>query len=151
MPLYSKQMIAGWADMDFSSQMRGGAYLDKACDARLMFLAEHGYPMSEFLRLKLATVAMKDELEHYRQVGLHQAITVTLELGGLSLDGSRWRIRHEILRADGKICARVTSIGGWLDLSERKLVAPPEGLLAAWKTLSPTGDYAELGSTVERG
>jgi acyl-CoA thioester hydrolase len=143
-------MIAGWADMDFNSHLRAGAYIDKACDVRLMLLAEQGYSMAELLRLKLGTVAMKDELEHYRHVGLHQEISVTLALAGISPDGSRWRIRHEFLRADGKICARVTSIGGWLDLGERKLVAPPGGLLAAWKTLSPTSDFTELGSTVER-
>ncbi len=71
MPVYSKPMIAGWADMDFNSHLRAGAYIDKACDVRLMLLAEQGYSMAELLRLKLGTVAMKDELEHYRHVGLH--------------------------------------------------------------------------------
>jgi hypothetical protein len=59
-------MLANWADMDFNSHMKGTAFLDKACDARLMFLTEHGYPMSEFSRLKLGPVAMRDELEYQR-------------------------------------------------------------------------------------
>jgi acyl-CoA thioester hydrolase len=150
MTTYSTKMSAGWADMDFHSHMRGAAFLDKACDARLMFLAGHGYPMNELLRLHLGTVAMKDEIEYYRDVALHQDITVTLSLGGMAPDGSRWRLRHEMLRGDGKICARVTCIGGWLDLAERKLVAPPAGLVAALKSLSPTSDYTELRSTLER-
>lgn len=149
--MYSKKLTANWADMGSHSNMRGSAFLDKAADARLMFLAEHGYPVSELKRLGLATVAMKDEVEYYRDLALHQEITVTLALGGVAPDGSRWRIRHELTRGDGKICARVTSIGGWLDLAERKLVAPPPGVLAAWKTLSPTTDYLELSSTLESG
>lgn len=148
MTTYSTRMTAGWADMDFHSHLRGSAFLDKACDVRLMFLAEHGYPMSELLRLHLGTVAMKDEIEYYRDVALHQDITVTLALGGMAPDGSRWRLRHEMLRADGKICARVNSIGGWLDTVQRKLVAPPAPLVAALKTLSPTSDYTELRSTL---
>ncbi|MEO8565016.1 MAG: thioesterase family protein [Betaproteobacteria bacterium] len=134
--------------MDFNSHMKGTAFLDKACDARLMFLTEHGYPMSEFSRLKLGPVAMRDELEYFKEVGLLQEISVTLALAGMSNDGSRWMLRHEILRADGKLCARVTSSGGWLDLTDRKLVAPRSGLLGAWKALSQTSDFQELPSSI---
>jgi len=146
--MYSKQMMACWADMDFNSHMKGTAYLDKACDVRLMFMAESGYPMSELVRLKFGPVAMKDELEYFKEVGLLQEISVTLALAGMSLDGSRWLLRHEILRLDGKLCARVTSWGGWLDLDARKLIAPPEGLLSAWKSISRTSDFKELPSSV---
>jgi len=136
--MYSKQMTAGWADMDFNSHMRNTAYLDKAVDVRFMFLAEHGYPIGEFVRLKLGPVALKDELEYYREIQLLQEFTV------MSPDGMRWRLRHEVLRSDGKICAKITSIGGWLDLAARKLIVPPEGLMATWKKLTPTTDYTEL-------
>ena len=142
--MYSKQMTAGWADMDFNSHMRNTAYLDKAVDVRFMFLAEHGYPIGEFVRLKLGPVALKDELEYYSEIQLLQEFTVTLELAGMSPDGMRWRLRHEVLRSDGKICAKITSIGGWLDLAARKLIVPPEGLMATWKKLTPTTDYTEL-------
>ena len=56
----------------------------------------------------------RDELEYYREIQLLQEFTVTLELAGMSPDGMRWRLRHEVLRSDGKICAKITSIGGCL-------------------------------------
>ena len=122
--LYSKVMFAGWGDMDFNSHMKNTAFLDKSADVRMLFFAEHGFPTTEFARLKLGPVILKDEAEYHKEVGLLQEITVTLAIAGLSDDGSRFLIRNEILRHDGKLCARVTSAGGWIDLLARKLVAP---------------------------
>jgi acyl-CoA thioester hydrolase len=87
---------------------------------------------------------MKDEVEYRKEVGLLQEITVTLAVAGLAPDGSRFVLRNEILRPDGKLCASVTTTGGWLDLAARKLVAPPAGLLAALQSLPRTSDFAAL-------
>jgi acyl-CoA thioester hydrolase len=147
--MYSKTLYAGWSDMDFNSHMRNTAYLDKSADVRQMFLIEHGFPMEEFVRLKIGPVVMKDEVEYFREVGLQQQITVTYVLAGQSDDGSRFLLRHEIFRADGKLSARVTSAGGWLDLNERKLIAPPPALLAAMNLLARTSDFAVLPSSIK--
>jgi acyl-CoA thioester hydrolase len=74
----------------------------------------------------------------------------TLSVAGLAEDGSRWIIRNEFFRPDGKLAARVTSAGGWLDLSARKLVAAPAGLLATMKELSRSGDFQELPSNIRQ-
>jgi len=146
--MYTKKLYAGWADMDFNSHMKNTAYLDKTADVRQMFLMEHGFPMEEFARLRVGPVVMKDEVEYFREVGLQQEITVTYVLAGHAADGSRFLLRHEIFRADGKLAARVTSTGGWLDLDERKLIAPPPALLAAMNELDRTSDFIVLPSSV---
>lgn len=147
--MYSKILYAGWADMDFNSHMKNTAYLDKSADVRQMFLMEHGFPMEEFSRLRIGPVIKKDEVEYFSEVGLQQQITVTYALAGHSLDGSRVLYRNEILRADGKLCARVTSTGGWLDLDARKLIAPPPALLAAMNSLEKTDDFVELPTSIK--
>lgn len=147
--MYAKTLFASWADMDFNSHMRNTAFLDKSADVRMMFFAENGFPMSEFLRLRLGPVVMKDEVEYRREVGLLQEITVTLALAGHSDDGSRFQLRNEILQRDGTLCARVTSTGGWLDLAARKLVAPPEALHKAMQSLPQTSDFQVLPSSVK--
>ena len=147
--MYSKPMIAGWGDMDFNAHMKNTAFLDKSADVRMMFFSENGFPMAEFSRLKLGPVIMKDEVEYQMEVGLLQEIRVTMAIAGLSPDGSRFQIRNEIFRSDEKLCARVTSTGGWLDLSARKLVAPPAALLSALQTLEKTTDFLVLPSSVK--
>jgi acyl-CoA thioester hydrolase len=92
---------------------------------------------------------MKDEVEYFREVGLQQQITVTYMLAGQADDGSRFLLRHEIFRPDGKLSARVSSAGGWLDLNERKLIVPPPALLAAMNALERTSDFTVMPSSVK--
>jgi acyl-CoA thioester hydrolase len=147
--MYSKILFASWADMDFNSHMRNTAFLDKSADVRMMFFSENGFPVEEFMRLRLGPALMKDEVEYRREVGLLQEITVTLAIAGYSEDGSRYLIRNEIFRSDGTLCAKVTSTGGWLDLTARKLVAAPPALHKAMKSLSQTGDFMILPSSIK--
>lgn len=147
--MYTKTLYAGWGDMDFNSHMKNTAYLDKTADVRQMFLKEHGFPMEEFVRLRIGPVVKKDEVEYFSEVGLQQHIEVTYALAGHSPDGSRFLLRHEIFRPDGKLAARVTSTGGWLDLDARKLIAPPPALLAAMNSLEKTDDYVELPTSIK--
>jgi acyl-CoA thioester hydrolase len=147
--MYTKTLLAGWSDMDFNSHMRNTAYLDKTADVRQLFLAEHGFPVEAFARLRIGPVIMKDELEYFKEVRLLQEITITYALAGQSLDGSRFLLRHEVFRPDGKLSARVTSAGGWLDLAERKLIVPPPALLAAMNALERTSDFTVLPSSIK--
>lgn len=146
--MYAKTLLASWADMDFNAHMRNTAFLDKSADVRMMFFAEHGFPASEFSRQRLGPVIMKDEVEYRKEVNLLQELEVTLAIAGHSEDGSRFVIRNEIFRPDRTLCARVTSSGGWLDLSARKLVIPPAALFNAMSSLPQTSDYTVLPSSV---
>jgi len=147
--MFAKKMMAGWGDMDFNSHMRNTAFLDKAGDVRMLFLSEHGFPMSEFMRLKIGPVVMKDEIAYLKEVLLLEEITVTLSLAGLAEDGSRWILRSDIIRPNGKLAARVNSTGGWLDLAARKLITPPAALMATWQVLDQTEDFQELPSSIK--
>ena len=144
--MYEKTFHAGWGDMDFNSHMRNTAYLDKAADVRMMYFAENGFPMSEFVRLRLGPVILEDRLEYQKEIGLLQPVRVTLAAAGLSGDGARWILRNEFFRADGKPAARVTSVGAWLDLEARRLAAPPEPLRQALRSLARTEDFRVLGA-----
>lgn len=103
--------------MDFNSHMRNTAFLDKSADVRMMFFAEHGFPMGEFVRQQIGPVIRKDEIEYFREIRLLEDFRVTLALAGLSDDGSRFVLRNEFSRVGEQLAARVTSAGGWLDLS----------------------------------
>jgi acyl-CoA thioester hydrolase len=147
--MYEKTFIAGWGDMDFNSHMRNTAYLDRAADVRMLYFSENGFQMTEFMRLRIGPVIMKDELEYFKEVQLLETLKVALSQAGMAEDGSRFLLRNEIFRNDGKLAARVTSVGGWLDLGSRKLVVPPEGLLKAMLSLPKTEDFQTLTSSVK--
>lgn len=141
--MYEKKLMAGWGDMDFNSHMRNTAYLDKSADVRMMYFADCGFPMSEFMRLRLGPIIMKDEVEYFREFHLLDELDITFSLAGLSEDGSRMILRNEFFRK-GTLAARVTSAAGWLDLSTRKLTCPPEKLVRALHDLERSADFKDL-------
>jgi len=146
--MYEKTFVAGWGDMDFNSHMRNTAYLDKSADIRMMYFSENGFPMSEFVRLQVGPVIMKDEVEYFKEVSLLETLKVTLVQAGMSEDGSRFLLRNEFYRSDGKLAARVTSAGGWLDLMARKLIVPSDTLFRSMQSLPKTDDFQVLKSSI---
>lgn len=147
---FSISTLAAWADMDANAHMANFAYLNKCVDARMGFFKAHGFPVTEFAKRRIGPVVRRDELEYFREIGLLEPITVTLELSGLAPDGSRFRLRNEIRNGDGKLAARITSEGGWLDLAKRKLIAPPEDLLEALQAMPPAAEFERLPSSIRK-
>ena len=141
--MYEKTLFAGWGDMDFNSHMRNTAYLDKSADLRMMYFADCGFPMAEFMRLRLGPVVMKDEVEYLREFHLLDPVRITMAIAGLSEDGSRMMLRNDFYKND-TLAARVTSTAGWIDLARRKLVCPPADLLGHLRALDRSEDYRDL-------
>jgi acyl-CoA thioester hydrolase len=141
---YAKEFLAGWATMDFNGHMANTSYLNLAADVRMAFFAEHGFPPSEFRRLALGPVVRKEELEYFREIGLHDTVTVTYAVLAMSADGARFVVENEVWSAEGERAATVRSTGGWLDLRARKLVAPPATLLAVFAQVPRAPGFVEL-------
>lgn len=143
---FTRTFHVRWGDMDFNAHMKNTAYLDICGDVRMMFFAENGFPMREFERLRIGPVILRDELDYHRELKLLETVTVDLVLAGLSEDNFRFRIKNHFTREDAQIAARVTSLGGWLSLEARRLVAPPEALLQALLAMPRSDDFETLPS-----
>ena len=148
--IFERPFHVAWAHLDANGHMANTAYLDIVVDLRFMYFTECGFPPDEFARLRLGPVVRRDEVDYHRELRLLQAFKVNMLLAGISHDASRFRIRNEIRRDDGELAARITTLGGWFDLAARKLVAPPEKLAEALRTLERTDDFQELESSVKK-
>ena len=147
---FSISTIAGWADMDANAHMANFAYVSKCVDSRMAFFNQNGFPVTEFAKRQIGPVVRRDELEYFREIALHEPLTVTLVLGGLAADGSRFRLVNEVLKAGGKLAARIRSEGGWLDLVARKLIVPPADLLAALNKMPHATEFEQLPSSIRK-
>jgi len=141
---YAKVFLSGWGTMDFNGHMANTAYLDLAADTRMAFFSEHGFAPSQFRQLALGPVVRKDEIEYFREVGLHDSVTVTYAVLAMSADGARFVIENEVWSASHERAATIRSTGGWLDLRARKLVAPPAALLAVFVKVPRAPGFVEL-------
>lgn len=124
-----------WADMDPNGHMRHSAYADYAADQRLVLLAQWGYDIKEFGRLRLGPILFREETVFLKEVHIGEEIRVDSRLRSVSDDGGRWSIIHTIYKADGRVAATITVDGAWLNLDQRKLTTPPAELANSFRAL----------------
>lgn len=139
--IFEKSFHAGWASMDFNGHMGNTAYLDYSVDTRMAYFASQGFPVSEFQRLRFGPVIKTDSVEYYREIRLMETFKVRFEISGLAENASRFRIVNTFFLEDDTPAARVTTLGGWLSFTERKLIVPPDGIRNALHNLSKTVDF----------
>lgn len=139
---FRRTFHVGWGDLDSNGHMKNTSYLDTAADVRMMYFASQGFSMQEFERLHVGPVIFRDELEYFRELRLLDPIDVTLAAAALSDDGSRYTLVNEFFTGGGKIAARVSSSGAWLDLAARKLTRPPLEIARAMSSLTRTKDFS---------
>lgn len=123
------------------SFLKNTAYLDLAANVRVAYLAAAGFTIESFARMLFGPVIRREELEYLREPRLMEPVRVTLVLAGLSEDGSEFRLRNEFWSESGTLVARLTSVGGWIDLRIRRPVTPPPALAAALGALDRAPDF----------
>ena len=148
-PIFEKYFEAGWRDLDANGHVANTTYLEFAVDMRIVFFASCGFPPQSFLKHGFGPVIKSDFVEYFRELMVLERFRATIENGGFSEDGSRFRVVNNLYKDDGVHAARITSIGGWLSLNERKLIAPPEAIKEAWNSLPKTEDFEILKSSIK--
>lgn len=149
-PIFEKHFEAGWRDVDANGHVANTSYIEFAVDMRVAFFASCGFPPRDFLKYGFGPVIKSDFVEYFRELVMLEQFTVTIENGGFSEDGSRFRVVNNIYKEGRVPVARITSIGGWLSLRERKLVTPPNILKDAWQKLPKTEDFEILKSSITK-
>jgi acyl-CoA thioester hydrolase len=147
---FEKRFQVGWRDVDPNGHVANMVYLEYAVDTRIAFFETNGFPPANFLKHGFGPVIKSDFTEYFREAVMLDELSVTIENGGNSEDFSRFRVVNAIYKAGGELAACVTSIGGWLDLKQRKLIEPPDEIKAAWRTLHRTEDFEELRSSIQK-
>ena len=148
--VFKKQFEVGWRDVDLNGHLANMVYLSYAVNTRVAYFASRGFAPGEFQSQGFGPVIKTDLTEYFREFKMLERMTVTMENGGNSEDGSRFKVVNNFYKDDGTHAARVTSIGGWLGLKERKLIEPPDVLKDAWASLTKTQDFEELRSSIKR-
>lgn len=141
---YSKNFEVIWADMDPNRHMRHTAYNDYAAQVRVSFMVDNGLSLEEMEKLQLGPVLFKEETVFLSEIRMGEQIKVDIQIAGLSNDGERWKMVHHIFKSDGKLSAIISVEGAWIDMTQRKLKAPPEKLTANFNELPKTADYQEI-------
>ncbi len=141
---YAKSYELRWSDADANGHVRHSVYSELGAEVRIAWLKEGGFPWKRFEELGVGPVLLREELEYRREIGLGERVRIDVVAVGLSPDGARWKLRHDLHKEDGELAGRVTVLGGWLDLAARRLVVPPEPLAALLRATARAPEFEEL-------
>lgn len=150
MSIFERRFTVGWRDVDPNGHVANMVYLEYAVDTRIAYFASQGFGPMNFVMHGFGPVIKSDHVEYFREAVMLDELRVTNENGGHAADGSRFRVVNNIYKTSGELAARVTSIGGWLSMKERKLIEPPDEIKNAWLTLERTDDFEDMRSSIKK-
>jgi acyl-CoA thioester hydrolase len=135
---YSKTYAIRWSDIDANGHVNYAAYIDAAGDLRYHFFTEHNFPPERFQQLGIGPIYTAIHALFFREVRMGEIVTITYALSGLSPQGGRWKVHHDILKANGKKAVTIDLEGTILDLASRQPVLPTPELLQTFNLIPRT-------------
>jgi len=144
---YSRTHEIRWSDIDANGHVNYAAYIDAGGDLRYRFFAEHGFPPGKFLELGVGPVYTSINARFFREVLMGETVTITYVLSGLSPQGARWKVHHDVFKSNRKKAVSIDLEGTLLDLSTRKAVIPTPDLLQTFNLIPRASDFEILSET----
>jgi acyl-CoA thioester hydrolase len=141
---YAKPYEIRWSDLDANGHVNYSAYIDAAGDQRYRFFTEHNYPPEKFQQLGIGPVYTAIHAEFFREVRMGETVTITFALSGLSPSGARWKVHHEVLKANRKRAVSLDIEGTILNLTSRLPTRPSPELLQTFNLIPRTSGFEIL-------
>ncbi|HIE45318.1 MAG TPA: thioesterase [Flavobacteriaceae bacterium] len=141
---YKIKFHTRWSDFDANKHMRHTAYNDYAAEARLRFLTENGFSIEVMEKNNIGPVLFSENTLFKREIKLGEDIHVELFLEAASSKGERFKIMQHVYREDGVLAATISVYLAWIDLSKRKLTAPPKEILKTLEFMDKLPNFEEI-------
>ncbi|MFG2375158.1 acyl-CoA thioesterase [Streptomyces sp. NPDC048504] len=111
-------------ETDSLGHLNQSVYLQYAEHARWALLQAAGVGQAELLGQGVAPVVLETTIRYLRELRAGEDVEVScvFEWG----EGKTFRVLQTITKTDGTVSAEAASVGGLLDLEQRKLVAQPQ-------------------------
>ena len=142
--MYIKEFEVRWNDIDANRHLANSAYINYMSHTRLSFMLENGFGQAELAQKNICSVVFFEHMFYFKEAFLGESIRVSLQLKGISEGGMYFQFLHNFYNEQGINIARCEMMGGWINLSERKLRELPEDLLKNLNSLSKTDDFKIL-------
>jgi acyl-CoA thioester hydrolase len=147
---YAKTFTVRWADCDANGHLGNTGYSEYATEARMSYLSEHEFGLAELRQHGIGPVLLREEIDYMRECHMGEELTVTFTAIGLSPDGARFKLVHDLWKQNGKQAARIVVLCGWMDAKLRRLTPPPDGLREAMEKAPRGGPFETLPPAGQR-
>lgn len=119
-------------ETDVQGHLNQSVYLQYAEHARWSLLQAAGISQTELIGKGVGPVALETTIRYKRELRAGDEVEVTCDFHWG--EGKSFRIEQTIRKTDGTVSAEISSVGGLLDLKERRLVADPREYFRALAT-----------------
>ncbi len=139
--MYLKEFEVRWSDLDANRHLANSAYINYMSHTRLSFMLESGFGQAKMVEHNIGPVVFYEHMYYFKEVFPGKPVQVSLELKGISEQGTYFSFLHNFYDHKGRNIARCEMMGGWIDLKERKLRTLPEELFNNLNKLDRTDDF----------
>ena len=127
--MYTKQFEIRWSDVDANGHLANSAYTNFMSHTRMAFFIDQGFTLKMLAKYNIGPVVFYEHMYYFKEAFLGQLLSVSLEVSGLSDDGTLIKFDHNFYNHKGENLAHCEMQGGWIDLKTRKLCDLPDELM----------------------
>lgn len=126
---FAVRITARGYETDSNGHVAGTVLLQYGQHARWECLKAAGLDQDGLLRSGIGPVSLEERIRFHREIRAGEEVDVSCAFAWGT--GKSFRIEQEIRKADGTLAAQITSVGGLLDLKDRRLIPDPA---RAWRS-----------------
>lgn len=142
--MFLKEFEIRWSDLDANRHLANSSYVVFISHTRMAYFEQFGFNQESMVEHNIGPVVFYEHMYYFKEAFAGKPIQVSLELKGMSEDGMFFEFQQDFFDANGKNFARCEMMGGWIDLTERKLTALPKVFLDAFEEAERADDFKFL-------
>ena len=139
--MFTQQFDIRWSDLDPNRHVANATYANLMTEIRLGFLRENGISQAFFAKHAVGPVIFSEEFYYIKEVMPNARVTVGVELLAHTADARLMKFSQYLFNEQQKLSVYSETFFGWMNLDERKLIAPPEELFATLDKMSKAPGY----------
>lgn len=140
MPTFNTPLHLRWSDLDPNQHLRHSVYYDFAAQQRTEMFLQHQVKIEEMATLDFGPVLFEESARFRREIRFGLPYTMSGAVQSLRRDYGRFSFEHQIWQGE-KLCATVIVSGGWMSLSQRKLIVPPDDFVRKLERIPRADDF----------
>lgn len=133
-----------WSDLDPNRHLANSAFMDFMSQARLNFISKSGITHRVMEKYDLGPIAFYEHIYYFKEVSPDEPIYISVELKGMSEEGTFFAFNHNIYDKNGHNLAHCDMMGAWMSLENRQLTSLPADLEPHFKALKRSEDFRIL-------
>lgn len=141
MPDFNLRVDVRWSDLDPNFHLRHSVYYDWGAFCRVQFFAAHGLDTNTMMAFQLGPILFREECVFRKEIRSEDVVNIDLKLVKARKDISRWSIQHQITKNSSFLSAVITVDGAWINMTERKLVAPHEKVVDVFNAMPKAENF----------